>query len=110
MEAPHIGQLLKAHIKEHRYYQSALARDLGVYPETVADFLKRPDNRLTVIWKICLALRYNFLSDLAAQLPPDLPCAPTAKDRRIAELEAQVEALQAECRTLERIVEALKGR
>lgn len=72
--------------------------------------LKRPDNRLSYLWHICFALNYNFLSDLAAQLPPTMPCGPTAKDQRIVDLEKQLRELQTECHTLQRVVEALGGK
>ena len=107
---PHFGQMLKAHMRKHRYYQSALARDIGMRRESLADLLKRPDSKFSRLWHICFALRYNFLSDLAAQLPPTMPCAPTAKDERIAELEKKVQELEAECHTLQRVIDALKGK
>lgn len=109
-EAPHVGSLINRHLRRNRFYQAALARDIGVRRETIANFLKAPDNRISNLWKICFALNYNFLSDLAAQLPPTMPCAPTAKDQRIAELEKQLEELRSECHTLQRVVEALGGK
>jgi DNA-binding XRE family transcriptional regulator len=108
IEPPHIGKMLNNYIRRNRYYQSALARDIGVRPETISDFLKRPDNKISNLWKVCFALNYNFLSDLAAKLPPAMPCAPTPKDQRMAELEKQVQELTAECQTLQRVVEALQ--
>lgn len=47
---------------------------------------------------------------IGAQLPPTMPCAPTVKDQRIAELEKQLEELRTECRTLQRVVDALSGK
>ena len=110
LEPPHIGKMLDEYVRSHRFHQASLARAIGVHSETIANFLKRPDNRISYLWKICFALRYNFLSDLAAQLPPTMPCAPTAKDERIAELEKKVQELEAECHTLQRVVDALKGK
>lgn len=108
IDPPNFGSILQRHIRKYRYYKSALARDIGMRRESLADLLKRPDSRLSSIWKICFALNYNFIADIAEQLPSDMPCAPSAKDKRIAELEEQLEALRAECRTLERIVEVLR--
>jgi hypothetical protein len=28
-EAPHVGHMLNVHMRRHRYYQAALARDIG---------------------------------------------------------------------------------
>lgn len=110
LEPPHIGKMLDRHVRSNRFHQASLARAIGVHSETIANFLKRPDNRISYLWKICFALRYNFLSDLAAQLPPTMPCAPTAKDERIAELEKKVQELEVECHTLQRVIDALKGK
>jgi len=100
--------MLNRHVRKHRYYQSALARDIGVRPETVADFLRRPDNKLSYLWRISNALNYNFLAELSALLPPDMPSAPNAKDARIAELEKEVQQLTAERDMLQRVLEMLR--
>jgi hypothetical protein len=84
---PHIGQMLSKHIRKFRLYRSALARDIGVRRESIDHALKQDDMKLGNLWRICYALKYNFIADMAAQLPPEMPCAPTAKDARIAELE-----------------------
>lgn len=109
-EPPHIGKMLDRHIRKYRFHQSSLARFVGVHTETIANFLKHPDNKISYIWRICFGLNYNFLSDIAAQLPPTMPCAPTPKDARIAELEKQMQELTAECATLQRVVDALQKR
>lgn len=108
--APHIGTLLNKHMRRHRYYKSALARDIGVNYKTVVKIMRRPDIKASFLWNICFALRYNFISDLAAQLPPEMPCAPTPKDERIAELEQQVQQLTTERDTLQRVLDILRPR
>jgi|GEM_PF-3037157 len=77
--APNTGEMMDKHMRQHRYHKAALARKIAVNYTTVVNFMRSPDNRVSYIWNICHALRYNFLSDLAAQLPPDMPCAPTPK-------------------------------
>jgi hypothetical protein len=106
--APHVGQMMDKHMRQHRYHKAALARKIAVNYTTVVNFMRSPDNRVSYIWNICHALRYNFLSDLAAQLPPDMPCAPTLKDQRITELEQQVQQLTQECATLQRVIDTLR--
>ena len=102
--------MLNRHMRKHRYYKSALARDIGMNYETVVNFMRRPDNKVSYIWRICHALNYNFLADIAALLPPEMPSAPNAKDARIAELEKQVQQLTTECDTLQRVLEILRGK
>ena len=105
---PHIGQMLSKHIRTFRLYRSALARDIGVRRESIDHALKQPDMRLGNLWRICHALNYNFLADLSALLPPDMPSAPNAKDARIAELEKEVQQLTTERDTLQRVLEILR--
>jgi DNA-binding Xre family transcriptional regulator len=107
-EAPHVGHILNSHMRKHRYYKSALARDIGMNYETVVNFMRRPDIKVSYLWRICNALNYNFLSELAALLPPDMPSPPNAKDTRIAELETQVKQLTTERDTLQRVLEILR--
>lgn len=108
--APNLGTILNTHMRRHRYYKSALARDIGVNYKTVVRIMRRPDISASMLWNICFALNYNFLSELAGMLPPTMPAPPTPKDTRIAELEAQVQQLTSECNTLQRIIDALKDR
>jgi DNA-binding Xre family transcriptional regulator len=107
-EAPHVGHMLNSHMRKHRYYKSALARDIGMNYETVVNFMRRPDIKVSYLWRICNALNYNFLAELAALLPPDMPSPPNAKDARIAELETQVQQLTTERDTLQRVLEILQ--
>jgi prefoldin subunit 5 len=37
-----------------------------------------------------------------------MPCAPTLKDERIAQLEQQVQQLTQECATLQRVIDTLR--
>lgn len=110
MPPPDFGSMLNKHIRRNRFYQAALARDIGVRSETVADFLKRPDNKVHTVWNICFALRRNFFYDLGALLPQDLPHATTPKDERIAELEKQVQELTIERDVLQKVLDILHAK
>jgi hypothetical protein len=69
IEAPHIGNILKDFAKRNRIFQSAWARDAGLTPQTVANYLKQPSLRVDTLFAICQQLNYNFLADIAALLP-----------------------------------------
>lgn len=99
---------MKIHIRKHRYYKSALARDLGRPYETIADYLKCPSIHVRILFEICQALNHNFFSDIAAQLPPEMPANPTPKDQRIAELEKQVQELSTERDNLQKVLDILR--
>lgn len=68
---PPIGLILTRFIKERRVFKSALARKLLVSPQTVQAYLKKNTMQTETIWKLSLALKHNFLQDLADQLPKD---------------------------------------
>lgn len=106
--SPNTGTLLTTFIKKNRIYQNALARKLGRSTHTVYAFRKRTSIQTAVLWEFCHALNYNFFSDIAAQLPPQMPCATTLKDQRIAELEKQVQELTTERNNLKQVVEILR--
>ena len=107
-KAPHTGQMLTTYIKSKRIYQSALSRKLGRAGTTVSDFRKRSTIQTAILWEICHALNYNFFSDIAAQLPAEMPANPTPKDQRIAELEKQVSEIKTERDNLQQVIEILK--
>ena len=51
--APHIGQMIKTHVKNKRLFQSVWARMQGVDPTTVANYLKNPSMRTDTLYIIC---------------------------------------------------------
>ena len=100
--------MLNSHMRRHRYYKSALARDIGANYTTVVDFKRRADIKLSYLWSIRNAPHYKFLAELSALLPPEMPSAPNAKDARIAELETQMQQLTTEHDMLQRVLEILR--
>lgn len=106
--SPDTGTLLTTFIKNNRIYQNALARKLGRSTHTVHAFRKRTSIQTAVLWEICHALNYNFFSDIAAKLPPEMPCETTTKDQRIAQLEKQVQELTTERNNLQKVLDILR--
>jgi transcriptional regulator with XRE-family HTH domain len=102
IEAPHIGNMLKAFVKEKRIFQSGWARQMGVKQQTVANYLKSPNMQVATLFKISQALNYNFIADVAAQLHP-LPNANTAMPNE------ELEALKKENEKLKMEVEILRS-
>jgi transcriptional regulator with XRE-family HTH domain len=76
--APHIGQMLRGYVKQKRISQSGWARKQGVGPKTIARYLKQPAMRIDTLFNISQMLNYNFLQDIAAELPAELPPGRTA--------------------------------
>jgi hypothetical protein len=108
LPVPHTGKMLTAYIKSKRIYQSALTRKLGRNRGTLTAFRKRISIQTAILWEICHALNHNFFSDIAAQLPPEMPANPTPKDQRITELEKQLQELTTERNNLQKVLDILR--
>ena len=52
-EAPHIGNLLNAHVKKYRLRQSGWARQEGLNRATVGAYLKQKDMMVDTLFTIC---------------------------------------------------------
>ena len=109
-EAPHIGNLLKAHVKKYRLRQSGWARQEGLNRKTVGTYLKQKDMQVTTLFTICQTLNYNFLKEIAHLLPPDMPpLTDNPLQTRLTELEKQKADLELQVKTLKEAIE-LMGR
>ena len=99
LSLPHIGDLLTAHIREHRYHASAIARKLGKSDATVLKLRKTADPRVATLWALSQVLEHNFFADVAGMLPPHFTSnvpVDDSKDKRIAALERELEIVKAE--------------
>ena len=72
-QPPHIGKRLRAYVKEHRISQAGWARAQKVSPKQIGRYLKQEEIRVSTLFKISQVLHYNFLSEIAGQLPDELP-------------------------------------
>jgi hypothetical protein len=77
-------------------------------PQTVNTLLQRHSLQFYVLWEFCIAMRHNFLKDLAAQLPANFstnaPKATQDLQDRIAVLEEENKLLNAKVETLMAVV------
>lgn len=104
---PEIGSIIARYYKEKRTYKSALARKLGVRPQTVLDYRKKTTMQTETIWTLSLALKHNFLKDLADQLPKEFTSfstQDTVLQDRIAALEKENELLKAQLAILKEVM------
>jgi hypothetical protein len=101
---PHIGNMLRTHIKKHRLFRSVLARMLGRDYSTVHKYEKKQSLHCKLLWELSLAIKHNFFADLAAQLPPDFTT--TAPDPTLP-LQERIAALEEENKVLTTKVETL---
>ena len=88
---PHIGQFIRAKLRELHVSSPEAARRLGVSTSAVHAYYKQPSLQFGIIWKLSMALNYDLLSDLIARYPENFPVKPNP---RLAELEREVEILR----------------
>jgi len=111
IEIPDIGKILKAHVKKNRLRQNGWARQEGLNRKSIADYLKRKDMRVGTLFTVCQALNYNFLRDIAAMLPPEMPPQNIHPlQTRVEELEQQNLELQLQVKTLKEALSLVGGR
>ncbi|HLG36368.1 MAG TPA: helix-turn-helix domain-containing protein [Bacteroidia bacterium] len=95
--APHIGKMLRKLLDEKRLFQSAWSRDQGVNKNTVAKYFKKTTMQVATLFTICQVLKYNFIREIADQLPQEFPPhAPNPLQQRVTELEEENKMLKRE--------------
>jgi len=99
---PHIGAMLKKHIKQNRYYQSGWARKQGVLPTTILGYFKKETMQISTLFTICQVLDYNFFKAIADALPANMP---PATDNP---LQAELDALKTENEKLKMKIDILE--
>ena len=87
-EMPHIGAMLNKFMTENRITKAECARRMGVHPSQVTKFLQNYTIQTDTLWKFCIALNHDFLSELSPKLP--VYKAPE-EDPRIKELQMQID-------------------
>jgi Cro/C1-type HTH DNA-binding domain len=109
--APHIGNMLRAHVKKHRIFQSGWARQQGISQQAIARYLKQPTMQVDTLYAICQTLGYNFLQEIAGTLPPAMPPQqPASQQAEAAALQQQVKELQIQVATLKEALALVGGR
>ncbi len=88
---PHIGEFIRAKLRELHVSTPEAARRLGVSTSAVHAYYKQPSLQFGIIWKLSMALNYDLLSDLIAHYPENFPVKSNPK---LAELEKEVEILR----------------
>lgn len=106
-QPPNVGQLLRTHIKTKRLFRSALARKLNRSYVTVQGYEKKASLHVSVLWELSMAMKHNFLLDIASQLPKEFstyaPQDTTAEDR-IRDLETENEHLKSQVDLLKEVL------
>jgi|SRR5690606_362062 len=101
---PDIGQVVRNRIKALRISKAALVRNANLSPQKLHRWLGSQSLQLRAIWELSIAMKHNFIQDLAAQLPPEFttnaPDATLPLQERVAVLEEENKVLTTKVETL----------
>lgn len=96
----HVGNILLRYFNEKRIRKAALSRISGIKVATIIRHLKSENASVQFLIQISKAVQYNFLAEIALQMPPSL-VQPTNPDNishatEIQTLKAEISRLQTE--------------
>lgn len=96
-KTPHIGKMLKKYIMENKVFQAAWARQQNVNSKTIAKYFKKESMQVSTLFTISQVLKYNFIGDIAKQLPAELPPhTPNPLETEVTSLKKEIEKLKGE--------------
>ncbi len=88
---PHIGNLIRKKLKELNISSSEAARRLGVNSTNMHAYYKNPSIQFGIIWKLSIAVNYDFFSDIIAHYPTDFP---VKVDEKVVDMQKELEILR----------------
>lgn len=101
----HIGARLRKFVDEKRIKQANWARAQGIQPRVIGRYFKKADMKLGTLFTICQTLKYNFIREIAGQLPSDFPPhTPNPLEAENAALKKEIERLKGDIDLLKEIV------
>ena len=77
----HFGSILKKILLEYKYTRLHLAKAMKVSPAILYKYEERFSVQLYIIIKLCHAMKYNILLDVAHTLPQDYEYDQAAKNK-----------------------------
>jgi len=103
-KSTHIGQRLRKYVTEKRIFQAGWSREQGVNPVTIARYFKKPTMRVSTLFTISQVLKYNFIREIADQLPEEFPPhKPNPLQQENDALKKEIETLKIKMEVLEKV-------
>lgn len=88
---PHLGNMIAEVMREKRLTKSYIARKMNISPSTMAKYLQNPSIQFGILWRLCLAIEYDFLSVLKSYYPASIRKEePTEAYEKIKDLEKEI--------------------
>lgn len=67
----HFGTMLRKIIAERKYTRAEITKAMGVSAPSLYPYEERSSLQLSIVLKLCHAMKYNILMDIANKLPAD---------------------------------------
>lgn len=100
---PHIGNLIMKKVNAKNIPYSEVARRIGVTPSVFQTYLSQTSVQLGILWKIGIAIEYNFFADLMGHLPTHI------MNNNDSSLQTTIKEHQNEIRDLKKEIDIYKG-
>jgi hypothetical protein len=91
----HLGNYIKWHIEQNKIKKRTVSDFLGVLPTTLNQYFKQPSFQLSILWRVSLAVKHNFLMQIGEEL--NIPYETKAEKElknQLLEKEKEVEKLK----------------
>jgi hypothetical protein len=85
---PHIGQLIEQQTRASRRSNAEIAKKIGVSPIGFARYFDQESIQFRILWKISLALKYNFLAHLMDYFPDEVLQNSQSNSQKTIEVQA----------------------
>ena len=93
-----LGNYIQWHIEQNKIKKRSVSEALGILPTTLNQYFKQPSFQFSILWRISLAVKHNFLMELGEQLgiayetkaEKALKAQLQEKEEHIKELESQL--------------------
>ena len=66
---PEIGNFIHYHILQQTKTKREIAKAMGIPPKGLRAYFKRDTLQFTILWKLSIVLKHNFLAQLGEYLP-----------------------------------------
>lgn len=63
-----LGNYIQWHIEQNKIKKSSVAKYLDITPNSLNQYFKQTSFQFSILWRISLAVKHNFLMELGEQL------------------------------------------
>ncbi len=99
----HLGNYIQWHIEQNKIKKRSVSDALGILPTTLNQYFKQSSFQFSILWRISLAVKHNFLMQLGEQLNISY------ETKAEKELKAQLLEKEKEIETLKTQLTVYKG-